>query len=146
MKRYIEASPRARQWYFLAAIVWAGLALFVSRINTYFPLPSDARELLTAVDARATYRLVTVSLFYLLFSAAAIFLALKAVRTKQWPPAGMAVPFRTQLREIHRPHRVWLVLAVLLLIYASHIVVTAYAVATTRSMVQQTLRLIGPKP
>ena len=146
MKRYVEASTRARQWYFLAAVVWAGLALLVSRFNSYCPLPSDARELLTAVDARATYRLVTVSVFYLLFSGVAILLAIKAVSTKQWPPAGMPVPFRTQVREIHRPLKVWFALAVLLVIYASHIAVTAYAVATTHSMVQETLRLVGPKP
>ena len=33
MKRYVEASPRARQWFFLVAVLWAGFALLTYRFN-----------------------------------------------------------------------------------------------------------------
>jgi hypothetical protein len=146
MKRYVEASPRARQWLFLVAVVWAGLVLFASRFSTYFPLPTGAQELLAQIDARALYGLVALSLFYLALSAMAIFVAIRVVRTRQWPPAGMAVPFRTPVREIRKPAAVWLSLAILLLVYAAQIVMAAYTTTATHSMVQEALRLVGPKP
>ena len=146
MKRYVEASPKAREWFFFGAVLWAGLALFTSRFNTIFPLSGRVDELLTQIDERALYALVALTVFYLALSAVAILLALKAVRTRQWPPAGVAVPFRTSVKEIRKPFKVWLLLAVLLVVYAGHIAIAAYSAAATHSMVQETLRLVGPRP
>jgi hypothetical protein len=85
-------------------------------------------------------------LFYLVLSVVAVILATKAVRTRQWPPAGMAVPFRTPVQEIRKPFKVWLLLAILLVAYAAHIVIAAYSAAATHSMVQETRRLLEPRP
>ena len=104
MKRYVEASPRARQWLFLVAVVWAGLVLFASRFSTYFPLPTGAQELLAEIDARALYGLVALSLFYLALPAMAVFVAIRVVRTRQWPPAGMANPISHSGPRDSQPH------------------------------------------
>ena len=147
MKRYVEASPRARQWFFLVAVVWAAFALFASRLTSHLPLPgSSVQDLLAQIEARTLYSLVALSLFYVLLSIVAIVLAIKTVRTGQWPPAGMAVPFRTPVREVHKPYKVWVFLALLLAAYVTHIAIAAYAAAATHSVLQETSRLVGPKP
>ena len=146
MKRYVEASPKARQWFFLVAVVWAGLALVASRLNTYFPLSGHVEELLVQIDARALYALVALSLFYLTLSVVAIFLATRTVRTRQWPPAGLEVPFRTPVTEIRTPFKVWLLLGLVLAAYAGHVAIAAYWAAATHSQVQEVQRLVGPKP
>src|ERR1022692_4721965 len=103
MKRYVEASPKARQWFFLIAIVLGGLVLFMYVFDTYFPPVGSVLEQLAQMDARATYKLIAFIPIYLVFSVVAFVLAARSVRTRQWPPAGIAVPFRTQIREIRKP-------------------------------------------
>ena len=145
MKQYIEASPRARQWLFLIAVLWLGLVLFASEFNTYFPLSHRTEELLNQIDARAWYALIGLCLFYLALSVVAVILAIGAVRTRQWPPAGVAVPFRMPVQAIRKPFKVWLLLGALLVAYAAHIVVAAYSAAATHSLTQETRRLLEPK-
>ena len=83
--------------------------------------------------------------FYLFLSAAAIVLAVKAIRTKQWPPAGLPVPFRTRIHEIRRPFKVWLLVAALVGVYLTHIALTGYTVAAIHSIVQESVPLVNPK-
>ena len=146
MKQYLDASPRVRQWFFFIAVVWLGLVLLTVRFNTYFPLSGNAQEQLAQIDARATYALVALVLFYLGLSVQAVLLAAKAVRTKQWPPAGVAVPFRTQIHEIRRPLKVWFWVSVLVCAYGTHIALAGVQAVATHSMLQEALRLVAPKP
>jgi hypothetical protein len=146
MRRYVEASPRARQWFFLIAVVWAGLGFIASRLNTYLPLSGHVEELLIQIDARALCALVVLSLFYVALSVVAIVLAARTVRTGQWPPVGLKVPFRTPVTEIRKPYKVWLLLGLLLAVYAGHVALAACTAAATHSQVQEVQRLVGPKP
>ena len=144
MQRYVEASPRARQWFFLAAIVWLGLVLLTSRFGTYFPLSGSPSEKLAQLDQRSWYALGAFVVFYAALSVLAVFLAAKAVRTKQWPPAGLTVPFRTRVYEIQSPFKVWFWVLVLLCVYCTHIALAGKQAMATHAMLQEALELVSP--
>jgi hypothetical protein len=144
MTRYVEASPRARQWFLLAAIVWLGLALLASRFGVYFPLSGTQSEQLVELDRRTWWAFGGFTVLYLFLSALALFLAAKAVRTKQWPPAGVALPFRARVHEIQSPRKVWLLAIVLICLYFGHIAIAGRQALDSHAMLQEALRLVAP--
>ena len=144
MKRYIEASPKARQWFFLALAIWAFVAVLWLNFEAYFPLPSDVRDRLAEHQARSLYRFIAIALLYGALSVAACMAIAKAVRTKQWPPAGSPVPFRTRVHEIRNPRKVWLLGALVIAMHLGLVAALGYLVTKERSATQELLRLIAP--
>jgi hypothetical protein len=133
-------------WFFLAAFILVGYILFIATFDTYRPPVGSVLERLVQVDARATYRLTGFVLFYLGLSVWVFVLATKAVRTRQWPPAGVAVPFRTEIREIRKPFKVWAYVAILVCIYGTAVASMVYERIAMHAMVQAALRAYGPTP
>ena len=144
MKRYIEASPKTRQWFFLALAIWAFVTALWLNFDAYFPLPSDVGDRLAAHHARTLYWFIAFALLYGALSVAAGIAIAKAVRTKQWPPAGSPVPFRTRVHDIRNPRKVWLLGTLVIAMHLGFIAAFAYVVATERSAAQELLRLIAP--
>ena len=116
MKRYIEPTPKARQLFFLTLVMLGGYALLVSRIDMLLPpISSDAKIALDQAINRLFIGAVLSTLFFSGFVFAAIHTTRRAVKSGQWPPVGMPVPFRTQVTEIVRPWKAWAILAAVLI-------------------------------
>ncbi len=107
MKRYIEGSYKARLVFFLAFLLWAGLVLFLQRFDTWFPISGTLQEQLVQSSDRALLAAIVSTVFYLALSGLVVFEAIWTVRTRQYPPLGHLVPFRTPIREIKYPILVW---------------------------------------
>ena len=122
MKRFVEPSTKAQQLFFLALVLLGALALLANRLPDFLPSisldPSVASE---QVLNQSLWIASLNTLFYLGLSFHAVHYVHRAVRSRQWPPEGMSVPFRTEIKEIKNPRNAWAVLAFLLLLYAAQI-------------------------
>ncbi len=122
MTRYIEPTQRTRQLFFLAAILWAGLVLFLDRLDQFLPpLSKDRSIAIDQILERSLWGTVLSTVFIVILSMGAIYLTQRAISSGQWPPTNMTVPFRAKVKEIRSPRRTWISLAVLLSFFAIQI-------------------------
>jgi hypothetical protein len=113
---YVEADPQAR-WLFLAAVVLAvGVAAALAFFALRAPAPAaDPALELPALAQRALWSALLATAFGLAAAIVSVRIAAQAVRTRQWPPAGMLVPFRTRVQPLQRPAVAWSVAAAIVL-------------------------------
>jgi len=114
MTEYVEPTLRARQLFFLAIILLGGFALFISRLDVFLPPLSDPDQM----RDRLLVAIVLSNIFHIALSIEAIYYTRRAVQSGQWPPKGMAVPFRTKIKKIKNPRNAWLLLTVMLFGFA----------------------------
>jgi hypothetical protein len=115
---YVEADPQARRLFVAAAAIAVGvavaLAFFALRASAPAPVADPALEL-PALAQRALWSALLATAFGLAAGITAVRIAAQAVRTRQWPPAGMRVPFRTRVQLLPRPAVAWGVAAMIVL-------------------------------
>jgi phosphoglycerol transferase MdoB-like AlkP superfamily enzyme len=80
MKRYIEASPRAKKVFFIVAFIWAGVALFLAGYDAWFPISDVPQEQLVQISTRALVAVVVSVVFYLALSILVVLYAVWTVR------------------------------------------------------------------
>jgi hypothetical protein len=120
MSKYVEATLRTRQLFFLGVILLGGLILFLDRVEAI--LPPLSRDPVLAIEQfahRSMVAALVLSVFYLVLSAMAINLAKRSADSGQWPPKGMTVPFRTKIIEIKKQRYVWLYLTIILSVFTA---------------------------
>jgi hypothetical protein len=115
MNRYVEGDAKVRN-VFLACVltvIAAGFALryYVSSL----PMPVGTPEYVgETLMSRNLLGVVLLTLFYLAYAAIVVWFTAKTVRSKQFPPAGMRMPFRTKIYSISNPTVLWAVVVLLL--------------------------------
>lgn len=147
MKRYIEPTLRARQLFFLGLLVVAGVALLADRANQFLPpLSSDEVVALDQMVERSLLAALLASVFWCGLGGAAIYLTNRAIRSRQWPPAGISVPFRTEAVDIKRPWVAWALLVVFLVTCVVQIAGPWYGYATLRELAPTLKRVLAKQP
>jgi hypothetical protein len=143
MKRYIEASYKARLVFFLLVLLWAGLVLLQKLLqkhfDEWFPLTGTPVEQLIQSSDRQLLAVIVLVVFYLTLSGIVVFEAIWTVRSRQWPPHGHPVPFRTPVKEIKNPIMVWLFAGSILTMYMGHIALYVYSWSLTNKLIQETI-------
>lgn len=127
MKRYIEASPKAKKVFFSVAVIWAGVALLLVVLNDWFSISGTPQEQSVQISNRALGLVVIKVVSYLALSTLVVLYACWTVRSRQWPPLGHPMPFRTQVREIKQPVWVWVLAGFLLLGYMAQMGTAIYS-------------------
>jgi hypothetical protein len=140
MKRYIEASSKAKKVFFSVAVVWAGVALLLVGLNEWFPVSGTLQEQSVQISNRALVIVVVEVVSYLAVSILIVLYAFWTVRSRQWPPLGHSMPFRTQVREIKQPVLVWVLVGLVLLGYMAKLGVAIYSWL----LVSKVLHSLGP--
>jgi hypothetical protein len=135
MKRYVEASPRAKKVFFIVAFIWAGVALFLAGYDVWFPLSDVPQEQLVQISNRALVAVVVSVVFYLALSILVVLYTVWTVRSRQWPPHGCSMPFRTKVHEIKQPVLVWVLAGILLFGYMAHIGKQIYSWSQTNNLI-----------
>ena len=69
---------------------------------------------------------------------------MKVVRTRQWPPPGMQVPFRTRVFEIHQPIKVWICTIVILIVLSIDVGLSIYTWQLRNQFFEENIRLVAP--
>jgi len=138
MTEYIEPTLKARQLFFLAIILLGGYALFISRIDEFLPPPSDPDQMLDWLLIAT----ILSTIFYTTLSILAIYYTRRAVQSGQWPAKGMAVPFRTKIKEIKNPRNAWLLLTIILCYFAIKISFGWYMYTQQRKLTEEIKHLI----
>ena len=146
MKRYVEPTEKARQLFFLALLMISGLALLADRLDELLPISSDTSVALDQVLERSLLGAVLSSVFYGALAGIAIHLTRRAVVSKQWPPVGMSVPFRTAVREVRRPWTAWTCLGLVLLAFALQIAGPWYGYVTVRELIPKLKQVLERQP
>lgn len=141
-KRYVEASPKARLVFLVLILFWLSLALFLDRFGAWFPLDGTPTERLLKVSDRALIALIVSVIFYLTLSGIVMFESIWTVRSRQWPPEGHPMPFRTRVKEIKHPTMVWLFAGSIIAIYFAHIGMNAYSWSRSNRAIQETISLL----
>ena len=134
MKRYIEASSKAKKVFFSVAVIWAGLALLLVGLNEWFPVSGTLQEQSVQISNRALILVVVKVVSYLAMSILVVLYAFWTVRSRQWPPLGHSMPFRTQVREIKQPVLVWVLAGFLLLGNVAQIGTSIYIWSQTNKL------------
>ena len=115
MKRYVEPSPRTRQLFFLALVLLTALAVVVDRFDRILPpLSLNPAVALEQGANRLLLASAFSSVFYAVLAILVVRMTRRAVRSGQWPPVGMSMPFRTAIREIRHPRVEWLLMSLAL--------------------------------
>ncbi len=127
MKRYVEGSYKARLAFFFVFLLWAVVVLFQQRFDTWFPISGTLQEQLVQSSDRALLAAIVSTVMYLALSGFVVFEAIWTVRTKQYPPLGHLVPFRTPIREIKYPIMVWVCAGSILSMCIGHIALQVFA-------------------
>ncbi len=118
MTAYVEPTPRARQLFFLIALLLVALLAFAPQLDHLLPpLSDDSDVMFDEIQKRTLVGATFSTAFFILFSLVAIHLSRRTVQSGQWPPAGMAVPFRIKVKPIQNSRNVWVYLAVTLSIF-----------------------------
>ena len=144
MKRYIEGSYKARLVFFFLVLLWASLVLFLQRFDEWFPLNGTPVEQLIQGSDRHLLAVIGLVVFYLILSGIVVFEAVWTVRSRQWPPHGHPMPFRTPVREIKNPIMVWVFAGFMLSSYMTHIALSVYSWSLHNKLLQATIRLLEP--
>jgi hypothetical protein len=142
IKRYVDASPKARLVFLLLILFWLSLALFLDRFSVWFPLDGTPSERLLKISDRGRIALIVTVVFYLILSGIVVFESIWTVRSRQWPPQGHPMPFRTRIKEIKHPTRVWLFAGSILAIYFAHIGLHVYSWYRSNRAIQETILLL----
>lgn len=108
-------------------LLWASLVLFLQRFDTWFPISGTPQEKLVQSSDRALLAAIVVAVVYLTLSGIVVFEAIWMVRTRQWPPHGHLMPFRTPIKEIKNPIMVWVCAGSILTMCMGHIALQVYA-------------------
>ena len=135
MKHYIEASPKAKKVFFIVAFIWAGVALFLANYDVWFPVSGTQQEQLVQISNRGLVAVVVAVVFYLALSILVVVYTVWTVRSRQWPPLGHSMPFRTQVHEIKQPVLVWVFAGILLLGYMAHLGKQIYSWSLTNKLI-----------
>jgi hypothetical protein len=148
MKRYIEPSYKARLVFFFLVLLWAGLVLLQTLLqkhfDEWFPLAGTPVEQVIQSSDRHLLAVIVFVVFYLTLSGIVVFVAIWTVRSRQWPPHGHPMPFRTPVKEIKNPIMVWLFAGFILIIYISHIALSVYAWSLNNKLLPEIIRLLEP--
>lgn len=147
MTTYVDPNPRTRRFFFIALAVLGALALVAARIEDLLPpLSNDPIQALDETTNRLLVATILNTLVNIVFSVIAVHLTRRAVQSRQWPPKGMNVPFRTRVTAIERPTVAWAFLAVVLclFVFQSSLRVSIYIMA--RSGIEETKRLLEVSP
>jgi hypothetical protein len=142
MKQYVEASPRAKLVFYVAAIFLGGIGIFLFRFNAWFPVHGSPEEQLRQMADRAMYVMVALVVSYVALSGLVLILAIRTVRTRQWPPVGLPMPFRMAVTEIKRPFAVWALAAVLFVLYTTHAALSINSWRQTERLVQSLMQQV----
>lgn len=142
MKRYIEGSYNARLVLFFLVLLWAGLVLFLQRFDDWFPLTGTPVEQVIQSSDRSRAGVIVQVVFYLTLSSIVVFEAIWTVRSRQWPPHGHPVPFRTQVKEITHPIKVWLLAGFILIMHMSLIALSVYSWSLSNEFDQEIIRVL----
>ena len=127
MDRYVESSLKARRLFYLAIVIFCGLVFLVMYIDEILPpFSSDITMALEQADERSFLASVLSTIFYISFSIVVFHYTRRAIQSKQWPPVGMAVPFRLKVKEINNPNIAWLYSLCILLIFVAQVTFTWY--------------------
>ena len=102
--RFVESSPRVRNWFWFVVLIWISSVVFLDEFDKLFPISGTVQEQIETLVNRSKYALILQIAIYAVLSILVLILTLKVVRTRQWPPARMQVPFRMRVQEIHRPN------------------------------------------
>src|SRR4029079_2888567 len=103
MKRYVEASPKARLVFLVFILFWLSLALLLDRFDAWFPLAGTPAERLHKISDRTLVALILSVVLYLIMVCLVVFEGIWTVLSRQWPPKGHPMPFRTPVKEINNP-------------------------------------------
>jgi lipopolysaccharide export LptBFGC system permease protein LptF len=101
---------------------------------------------LDQVVERSLLAALLASMLWCCFAVVAIYLTHRAVRSRQWPPAGISVPFRTEVIDIKRPWVAWALLAVFVVTCAFQIAGPWYGYATLREVTPALKRALAKQP
>jgi hypothetical protein len=142
MSQYVEASPRAKLVFYLAAIALGGIGIFLFRFNAWFPVHGSPEEQLRQMADRAMYVMIALVVMYGALACLVLILAIGTVRTRQWPPAGLPMPFRMAVTEIKRPFAVWAPVAVVLVLYVTHAALSINSWRQTDRLVQSLMQQV----
>jgi hypothetical protein len=147
MTKYVEPTLRARQLFFLYLIGLGAFMVLADRLDELLPPISD--DLTIAFDQileRTLVAAVLSTIFYAGIALAALHYARRALRSGRWPPEGMAVPFRTPIKEIRRPWKVWVYLAVLFASLAALTAMPWQAYSRQQAYFQEVTQIIESMP
>jgi hypothetical protein len=135
MDHYVEGSTRAKIWYLSAC---AAVVLALVLVNIYFPYPKSI-DSVSSIEATAQRHLVIALLFTIFlvpYTIRFVNLARLSVRQGQWPPSGIAMPFRTRVLSIARPAKVYILTTIVIAVPWLATVVEFYAWYTFSQMAQ----------
>lgn len=123
------------------------LGVLTSRLNDLLPpLSSDASQMFDQLVERSLLAAVIGTVLFGAFSMVAVHFTRRAVKSGQWPPKGMSVPFRTKILEIKNPRNAWTYLGVLLLMFAVQIALPWYAYAKQKAYYGELKELLKDPP
>ena len=142
--RFVESSPRARRWFWFVVLIWISLVVFLVEFDTLFPVSGTVQDQIATLVNRSRFALLSRIAFYVTFSIIILILAMKVVRTGQWPPAGMQVPFRTRVQEIHRPIKVWIYTISILILHSISVGLSIYTWQLRNQFFEENIRLLAP--
>lgn len=125
-KSYVEASPKARQLFFLYLIVWGAIVVAWEKYGGIPPHEGSGQELIVQIEELNFISLMITIVFYTILSAMILWIAVRTSRSGQWPPEGMAMPFRTRIKDVS-PAKVWIYTISILCMYGGHIFLQVYS-------------------
>lgn len=106
MSEYVEASPKARQIFFLAVLLLVGalgiITQWESRGLSRNNGPDDNRsvvKIMEAAKANSYRQALLTSLGQIPFALLGLWFGSRLMRELRWPLAGMPMPFRTRIKH-----------------------------------------------
>lgn len=102
---YIEADPKAKLLFFAFFIVWIAAGFILKQLYTnsiYMNIEMANTDPVQAnievVRSILYYGVIPMSLFVAAYGAYLIFIGVKIIRARIYPPPGMRMPFRTKIK------------------------------------------------
>jgi Na+/H+ antiporter NhaC len=145
--KFIEPTPKTRQLFFLSLFFLGVLALAIPHIDDLLPpLSSNQTIVFEQVLSRSLMAAVLSTLFFVVFSGIAFHYTQRAIRSGQWPPKGMSVPFRIKITEIKNPRNAWALLIILLCLFLAQTAMIWIVYVKQRAHFEELKQLIEITP
>jgi hypothetical protein len=130
MNEYVEASPKARQTFFLAALLLVGamgiLTQWEGRESSRHKAGVDSvsvTEVVERVESKSFRQALFTTLGQAPFAVLGAWFGIRLIRERRWPFVGVSVPFRTRVRY----YAPWQAAILAFLVAALPLAVAAYA-------------------
>ena len=121
MDTHIDGTKQGKAIFYSILLGFLLIILLLDNFNNLFPVEGTQTQEIDINIERNFYLNIVNTIIHIAYSFIAIYMGKLIIKSGRFPPKGMPVPYRIKITYVNNPNKVWLVVGVLLFMFAVNI-------------------------